>query len=493
MRVLPLVVVAGALGCNLVADLGGYEVLPVAGGGGVAPGGMGGAPGGMGGEGGEHVPECNGECLGEHRWTHHFPGTNVQQVTALAVDGEDAVYAGGQFMTNIDIGGNVHNAIDVERDIFLLKASTSGLIEWQFTNTNLKDQLLAGLALDGENLVAVGSFEDYLTLSTTTLTAGLTFDFFAFKLTADGALVWAGNWGGVGQVHASDVAAHPDGGVIVVGHFNGAFNLGNGPLTLLGSDEGFIAHLDEDGLATWSQSIGSAGNDAVVRVAVTPDGGFVVLGNCQGTVDAGGGPLPFAGSTDLFVVKYDAFAVHEWSRTFGGAQAEVAAGLAVDAEGHIFVAGGFKATVDFGAASGPVTSAGDSDAFLLTLDAQGDTLRVATFGDEALQVATAVTEDTWGNALLGGVFKGRVDFGGGELVSGGGEDVFLAKLSLEGVHRYSRRYGNPGPVQQSLTRMTRDQRGNAVLGGFFEGAINFGGGPQNAIHQADAYLVELTP
>jgi hypothetical protein len=52
-----------------------------------------------------------------------------------------------------------------------------------------------------------------------------------------------------------------------------------------------------------------------------------------------------------------------------------------------------------------------------------------SFGDGATQLGQAVTTDASGNVLFAGYLNGAVDFGKGPLLSAGGSDVFVAKLS----------------------------------------------------------------
>ena len=50
------------------------------------------------------------------------------------------------------------------------------------------------------------------------------------------------------------------------------------------------------------------------------------------------------------------------------------------------------------------------------------------FGDASSQIALAVAVDVSDNVIVAGYFEGAVDFGGGALTSAGGYDVFVAKF-----------------------------------------------------------------
>lgn len=496
--------VTSLVACNLVADLEGYEVVegpPVGGAGGAgAAGGIGGGHGGggrgggSGGQGGELVLPCGDTCTGEHLWTRHFTGQGDEWVTASAVDQDDgAIYVGGEFVGDITLEGDTYTSPDSERDLFVVKLSDAGDVLWSLSSvsSSMDDDHLSGLTIDTDGgIVGVGYFEGGLNLDGNFMDASTTFDVLLFKVMADKSFAWVEQFGGSSNVRAFGVATHPEGGVIVVGEFGGDFDLGGGPLTNISSTDGFIAHFDENGAHVWSQAVGGAGVDSVVAVAATPDDGFVVLGRSFASADLGGGPLPHVGDMDIFIAKYDAFAVHQWSRAFGGTAKDEAFGLAVDEAGRVFVVGEFRDTLALGGEL--LISAGDADAFWLVLDAGGEHISSAAFGDAAFQTARAVSGDTFANALIGGHFRGAIDLGGGDFESGGDDDdIFVAKLSFDGNYRYASPFGSPGPENQRVDRISHGADGSGILAGTFDGTVNFGGGPKNAIDGDDIYVVKL--
>lgn len=497
--------IASIAACNLVADLEGYEVVADAdaggAGGGGAAGGAGavggeglGGRGGSGGEGGEVLLPCGDVCTGEHRWTRHFSGLGDEWVTASAVDQDtNAIYVGGEFFGDLTIEGDKYTSPDSERDLFVVKLSDAGEVIWSLSSmgNSMDDDHVRGLTIDSDGgVVGVGYFEGGLNLDGNFMDASTTFDLLLFKVMPDKTFAWVENLGGTSSVRGFGVAPHPNGGVIVVGEFGGTLDLGGGPLANISSTDGFIAHFDEDGAHVWSQSVGGAGVDRVTAVAATPDDGFVVLGQSFASADLGGGPLPHVGDLDIFVAKYDGFAVHQWSRAYGSTAKDEAFGLTVDEAGRVFVVGEFRETIALGGEL--LVSAGDADAFLLVLDAAGEHLSSAGFGDAAFQTARAVSHDTFSNVLMGGYFRGEIDLGGGGFTSGGDDDdIFIAKLSFDGAHRYSSPFGSPGPDNQRVDRISHAADGSGILAGTFNGTVNFGGGPKNAVDGDDIYVVKL--
>src|SRR5262249_18495895 len=96
------------------------------------------------------------------------------------------------------------------------------------------------------------------------------------------------------------------------------------------------------------------------------------------------------------------------------------------ANGHIGLAGYFIGTVDFGNGT-PLTSTG-LDIFLAQYNAaDGSTVWAKGFGGMSSDVGLGVAIDNSGNTLVTGYFQGSVDFGGGPIAGGGALDIFLAK------------------------------------------------------------------
>src|SRR5262249_55883266 len=148
----------------------------------------------------------------------------------------------------------------------------------------------------------------------------------------------------------------------VTGYFYGSADFGCGPLTSIDVDI-FVAKLDaKDGACQWAKRFGDAGDQEGVSVAVDGMGNVLVTGIFRDSVDFGGGALPSAGGSDIFVAKLDANGNHLWSKAFGDLNDQRAFGVAVDSTANVVITGNIKGSVDFG--GGVLPSAGGSDIFV---------------------------------------------------------------------------------------------------------------------------------
>lgn len=86
-------------------------------------------------------------------------------------------------------------------------------------------------------------------------------------------------------------------------------------------------------------------------------------------------------------------------------------GIATDNQGNVYVAGRFSDTATFGDTNSPITSYGDSDAFLAKYNNQGRLQWAIKFGGTGFDEANGVAVDTNGNVYIAGRFGGPATFG----------------------------------------------------------------------------------
>src|SRR5688572_21285108 len=86
--------------------------------------------------------------------------------------------------------------------------------------------------------------------------------------------------------------------------------------------------------------------------------------------------------------------------------------------------------------------------------------------------AHSVATDGFGNVFVLGSFQGTVNFGGANLTSAGGYDVFLAKFSPNGTHLWSQRFGSN--IDDNGVAVAVDASGSPIITGRFSLTVNFG-------------------
>ncbi|WP_437769558.1 PQQ-binding-like beta-propeller repeat protein [Sorangium sp. So ce281] len=290
------------------------------------------------------------------------------------------------------------------------------------------------------------------------------------KLDASGTELWSIDF----DADAKDISLSPNGAIAVTGLARGPVDFGTGPISYEGSNDAYVAVFnppasggDDDssgGAGSSGDGGGSAGGDppatcvpGSVVACYTGPAGTRGVGRCapgtQTCLPEGAGYGPCIGevtpAAEVCVTPEDESCDGEphcppqppWSRGYGGAGADVGWSIASDAAGNYYVIGTFEGTVDFGA--GPLTSAGETDVFLLKLDPAGALLWSKRFGSDLPETGRTLAVDGSGNVLLAGNYwqgMSAVSFGGCALQASGWEEaIFVAKLDPEGNHIWSQR------------------------------------------------------
>jgi hypothetical protein len=156
-----------------------------------------------------------------------------------------------------------------------------------------------------------------------------------------------------------------------------------------------------------------------------------------------------------------------YSTRLGGSGYDQANAVAVDAEGHAYVAG-YTLSTDFPIARpGQAVNAGADDAFVAKLSRDGSTLIYSTYlGGSNSDEASAIAVDGTGNAYITGLTD-STDFPTSaplQAANAGSGDVFIVKLNRTGTALlYSTYLGGDSPDEANAIAV--DRRGDAYVAG----------------------------
>lgn len=344
------------------------------------------------------------------------------------------------------------------------------------------------------NIIVAGYFQGNVDFGGGTATSTGGQDIFVARYSSTGAYLWSKTMGSVADDYAHELCVDQNGNIIVTGSFNYSVEFGGGALnsTSPGFSDIFLVKYSAAGVHQWSKQFGDTGNDTGYGVTADAAGNVVVTGSFAGSVEFGGGRLTSnLNSNDIFIAKYSATGVHSWSRAYGSTGDDHGNAVATDASGNVVVTGYFNNTIDFG--GGPLTSAGMKDVFLLELNSAGQHVWSKRFGGVSIDVANAVAIDGGGNIVLTGFFYGTVDFGGGPLTSSSAAKVFLAKYNSLGNHSWSKAYSGSVVADNAIAfGLAVDGNANILITGYFQGSANFGGQTLTSAGSQDVFAAKYS-
>ncbi len=189
------------------------------------------------------------------------------------------------------------------------------------------------------------------------------------------------------------------------------------------------------GQPEWAHLVGADGNQEGRTVSFTSAGNVVVAGMLAGSAPFAGQTLSNAsGSADVMMLWFNPFGAEVFGRNFGASPwlwgASTVAGT------NTMVAGRYDGSqVNPGAGvlpdPSPNLTPANGDVYVLKYDDEGDLKWSVTAGGAGEDAAYSVAASGGSGVFVGGSFSDTATFGGDELVSYGGLDAFVARITDE--------------------------------------------------------------
>ena len=186
---------------------------------------------------------------------------------------------------------------------------------------------------------------------------------------------------------------------------------------------------------TWERTLGGAAVDKAYAVVALPDDGLVVAGNTMSF-----GTMRY----DAWIARLDRAGETMWARRLGGPDADHVYALAATESGVLAVGDTRSA------------GAGESDIWLTRLDPAGEILWQRTMGGPGNDRARSALALPGGGFVVGG-FAG---------VGDGDRDIWLARLTDDGVPLWQRQYGGPG--NDGAFHLASAQDGTLLVTGYWQ-------------------------
>jgi|GEM_PF-3428976 len=236
-------------------------------------------------------------------------------------------------------------------------------------------------------------------------------DILLLKLDVSGGIEWQKLYGGEGDEKIVDLQATTDGGYIVIGSTD-SFGAGKSDV--------WVLRLNDTGEIQWQKAYGGAEEEAGSSVRETSDGGYILCG----TTSSFG-----SGGEDIWVLKLNEDGTIKWQRALGGTGDEQCIAI-VKREEKVgeekkerYLVAGNSNSFGYGAA----------DAWVLDLDDRGNILWQRAYGtslgNERCRSIVRTSDE-------GYVLAGEIDSYGA-----GSEDFWVLKLSSTGGIQWQRTYG----------------------------------------------------
>ncbi len=267
--------------------------------------------------------------------------------------------------------------------VWILKVGSLGKIQWQKTfGPGIGESIVS--TPDGGYLVAASSQGDIR----------------LFKINKFGNVLWQKT---IDRPESSDAAiklqASSSGGYILTGYTNFTGNL----------SDIWVIRLDSQGKVTWQYTYGGSTFDVPSTIKETPDGGWIVAGYSK---------LGGTKTIRCWVFKLKSTGEIEWQKAFGGNQDAYGMDVVVAADGGLAVAG-------------MAFDGDDTNGFVIRLTKDGNIVWQKMYGGEGYEQVIAFETTAENNFILAG------DTGS----FAHGADAFLLSIDSQGEILWQNIYG----------------------------------------------------
>ncbi|WP_437636351.1 hypothetical protein [Sorangium sp. So ce854] len=442
--------------------------------------------------------DCDGVGCSDVLWARMSSAGLIRWATSVATSPRgDRIAMAGIYVGELNFGPRATTALPEQQSeggVFLAVFDGTGNHVYSFGLPSREGA--PSVALDAEsNVLFAALYTGTVNLGGDDLPASGTSDMLVAKLDADGKHVWSKQFGGPeGRItQPVDMAVTPDGDPVITGFFRSAVSFGGPVLEAADASDsdGFLVRLSgEDGGHVYSVRVGDSASETPGEqtgrgIGVDTMGRVVVAGTFVSSVDFGAGHTHTSSSMGLsgWVAQYDAQGTLLWNTAFthGDDSKVEIGGVDVDPAGNIGIVGHFSGTVRFPGTNRAVeviretTGVDDEDLFVVRLSATGTHSWSKQFGDATTQnwglPFQGVALDSKGELAFAGGFRGKVDFGGGELTASD-TDWFIVKFDASGTHVWSHRYGSGAAFQAALSAAIDPKTREIVVAGVSDGALD---------------------
>jgi len=386
-------------------------------------------------------------------WSTYYGGNNEKGCNVKTDDSLN-VYLTGQTASKIGIatsGASQTSFGGGNFDAFLAKFSSAGIIRWATYYGGDSDDVGKGITLDVSGNIFISGVTSSTGIATTgafQTSYGGNGDAFLAKFSNSGKLVWATYYGGSGADEGDGISSDLLGNIYLsglTGSNSGLTTNGAYQVSLIGSEDAFLAKFNNTGNISWATYFGGGKEIDIASVCADATGNVYITSATSSTnniATSGAYQTSLSGGSNALLAKFNSSGSILWATYFGGDNYSFGFAVNTDVFGNIFVVGSTSSTTGI-ATSGAYQSSyggGFFDAFLAIFNSSGK-LSYATYcGGTNEDVGTGIAADNSGNAYI----TGRTNSNNGiattnsyqTIYGGGAWDAYLAKFNIpvSGIH-----------------------------------------------------------
>ena len=367
---------------------------------------------------------------GKCEWAKNVSGDGKDIINTVKITNDGGYIIGGQFSSNsIELdNNNIRNSSTYsprKSNGLLIKYKENGDVELvQAVNGKNENCIIAIDQLTNGKYIVGGYFEGddinleedvKLTIPSFASDNGMVI-IFEEKEIVNSKILKANGIISKDYVIINSTVATKDGGYIVGGGFIGTVDLGE-EIYLNNKQynnytDGMLIKYSNEGRIEWAKSIGDTGDDNIVAVAETKDGGYIVGGYFEANrVDLGNGIIlnhsvqsSSSYRKDGMIIKYNLKGEAEWARVIGGNSTDNITSVVPTSDAG-YIVGGYSDSDSIELENGisVINESGKTDGFVIKYNRQGEVEWARKIeGMEGRDLVWTVCETRDGDYIVGG-------------------------------------------------------------------------------------------
>lgn len=413
-----------------------------------------------------HVSKFN--TFGDFQWaikiesnynnSFTYYGVEIQD---LKTNGNGDIYATGYFADTLfyeDKNGSQYAVSNGSFDIFYMKLSSSGVIQWLKTYGDIYDDQGSGISITNSgDIYVTGYFAEYVQFDPSVDTLyGRFYDLFVLKFDSTDMFQWVYSSKFENlytSIEPSSIEVNEFGDIFITGKYNDyddeAVDFDPGPDSTFLIDgtgpSGFLMKIDTSGIFQWAKRYSTNSSygidlacDAAGNVLLT---GYLGSGSIDFDTTSSEGDVTSTNGGSFYLLKLNTAGDFIWVKHFQPAQYTTSQGLqiALDDQEDIYLSGTFDGNIDADPGVGSYlltkTPGATNDAFITKLDQDGKFVMAEAYGTESSDRGTGIVADDYGN-IYGGLNSGYVD--GDTMVIGNMTLAFTTANNVSYVYKILR-------------------------------------------------------
>lgn len=419
-------------------------------------------------------------------WDKTLGGENYEELSALQIVA-DGIIVGGSSRSNLAFG----DPADTSWNILIYKLDFDRNVLWRrhFGGDRNDRGWMLIPTKDGGFLCGGYSYSGMSGDKSEASRGGM--DVWLLRLDANGQKLWDKTYGGAGRDELFAALEMPSGGFLLGCHSTSNAD-GDKTENSRGDQDFWLLCVDDDGNLIWDKTLGGNGTEQINDLEWAPDGNVLLSGGTSSQPGTGEMAADYArGGKDFWIGKFNPGTRQLlWNHRFGGTAEDFAYALCVARDGKLYL-GGRSVSIpapptQYNNGKNSIFYGGDSDYWLLELDADGKKLREWSFGGTGLDDLYILWQNKRGDLIIGGVTDSGVS-GNKTAPAYGGYDFWLLGLEPNsGAVRWQRTLG--GAMDDALTKVAEFPNGALVFGGHSASEAGFDK-TENALGFNDFWII----